>query len=340
MERIKKKAKDWRPIPGLKGYEASNCGDVRCYIKGINPVTRECKDGKIRKFFTGVEQLEKSYELDWKVNKKTNEVTVTVLVNNRMSVRPLNNLIASAFGIEKPVEYASKLVHKNYDFFDFRALNLVWKRKKKKRQAGPTKQKIDAVIARNIRILLKMGYWAKAISRQFQISESLVSQIKKGTRWPNAGGPLDDGKEADMTIDKWTVENAEKIKHTMMIEFGMISPDQLVMPEIVANAPLDQPKDNETANQTTKKAVSAPVVKKEPEKQIPTDERPLEERIALINEKLGYAGVNRDDFVRYSSECGRDPNHYGTAIMTINEMRNAGLYKKEELFDIPDEDFN
>ncbi len=334
MEKIKKKEREWRFVPGLRGYEVSNWGDIKCFVEGIDPVTRECKDGKVRTFFTGVEQLEKPYELDWKVNRKTNEVTVRVLYKGRMRVRPLNNLVASAFGIEKPTEYASRLVHKNYDPFDFRSCNLVWKRKQKKRNGGPTKQKIDAAIARNIRILLKMGYWAKAIGRQFQISESLVSQIKKGKRWPNAGGPLDDGKEVDETIDKWTLANAERFKHEMMIEYGMIRQDQPIVqahPSHSTPTPEGMQKVIETGIPPLQNAPIARVsyMKQEPPRIKPVCEMSPEEQKAYyteqLNRRLKGSDVPFETFVKFVNERGYDLNNYKEYVSMFGEMMQSGF---------------
>lgn len=54
----------------------------------------------------------------------------------------------------------------------------------------PPPHKITATDAKTIRERLAAGAEGKALAEQYGISNSLVSQIASGGRWPDAGGPI------------------------------------------------------------------------------------------------------------------------------------------------------
>lgn len=174
---------EWRDIPGFEGlYQASSCG----LIRSLGRVTKT-KNGQTRRYkplMLRQSRLNNGY------------LKVSLIKGGKYFHKTSHSLVAAAFHGPRPT--GMDIAHYNGMKHDNRAENLRYATKSEnmrdcyrlgelKAGDGSPVAKISSAIAASIR--REIGTQSK-IAQRYGVSQSLVSQIKRGKVWANGKFPL------------------------------------------------------------------------------------------------------------------------------------------------------
>lgn len=209
---------EWRWIPGLIGYQASSTGLMRTWYKVGKEITDKGRrtDGGSGSLFV-MDKIQEPTLVKPFIEVGSKVAKVLIYNGGKKRVFVYADQIARAFSIERP-DGNFKIGFFNENHLDFRPDNLIWRRKKKHNVAGAKMRhaKINQQMVEDIRYLLNKGEMAKHVAECYNISTSLVSQIRYGRRWAAAGGPV---KFKNETISVSGGKKSEPVRPRVDYEF-------------------------------------------------------------------------------------------------------------------------
>lgn len=179
----------WREIPKFRGYEASTHGRIRDW--NWHPAVNWHKLGTKKAIYYGYKPLDEPRIV--KQQRGSWQWMATVVVNGRIQRWRVAWLVAEAWLGPRPSK-DHRTVPLDRDHLSHRPENLKWVRwKRRKGERVRVKRKSEKITGedvRKIRSMLAEGVPAVKLAAVYNLQGSMISKIRYGKKWPNAGGPI------------------------------------------------------------------------------------------------------------------------------------------------------